>query len=68
MATLQRLQSDFGTPASRLIAEVHEMSREELVAAFEEARTSTPAEIVERQKRDRRERAERAAARLAASA
>lgn len=68
MATLQRLQSGFGTPASRLIAEIHEMSREELTAAFEEARTSSPAEIVEQQKRERRERAERAAARLAATA
>jgi hypothetical protein len=46
-----------------LIAEIREMSREELTAAFEEARTSSPAEIAERQKRERRERAERAAAR-----
>jgi hypothetical protein len=49
--------------AERLVAEIHEMSREDLAAAFEEARTSSPAEIVERQKRDRREWAERTAAR-----
>jgi hypothetical protein len=40
------------------------MSPAELAARIEEARNSSPTEIVERQKRDRRERAERAAARF----
>lgn len=52
------------TSAERLIAELQAMPQKELTRLLCEARESTPAELVERQRAERRERAEKAAARL----
>lgn len=54
--------------AERLIREIHELTPEELAAEFSAARTSTPAEIVQRQQQVNRERAEQAARRLSGGA
>lgn len=45
-------------------AELHDMSRQELTARIAWARSASPAQIVERQKRERRQHAERLAARF----
>lgn len=67
MATLERVDAAQGSTGSRLVDEVLQMSSEEMAARIEQARSTSPAEAVERQRVERRARAERAAARFRAA-
>ncbi|MGY1601155.1 hypothetical protein [Geodermatophilus sp. SYSU D00815] len=64
MITSQYVSSTSGSSGSRIIEEVRQMGSAQIVAALDEARNSSSAEITERQRRQRRQRAEQAAARF----